>query len=382
MKRFLAWFGLVVVVLVATVLATGKSNGDKQPQGTLALRRFLAGMGLQVGNADSPPPGQATFVLFTDLRTPAQDQGLLAWVRQGGTLVVTDPASLALPEAGINPSGHVGHYRFGPARLAPGCVAAESLGVRSLAVDPADSVLTAADPGAIGCFPVSGGYFEISDPIGRGRLVALGGNSVFTNALLSTGDNAAYALRLLQGGGTPGAGAGGRVVFGPAEPPGPVATAGLWASLPLPAKVVLIQIAVALVVFALVRARRFGRPSPEHLPSPVPAGELVDAVGRLYRASQARGFAADTLRRATLQRLRSRLGMGVTTGPAVAPAILAGIGPGEVEALSSSAAQLGGGDPEAIRHLLAGAAPLDDAALIVLARQLEELRHRVEGSSV
>lgn len=378
MKRFLAWMAVVAVVVVATVLATGRSNGDRQPQGTLALHRFLVSMGLRVSTADYPPAGRATFVLFTDLRTPQQDQDLLSWVRRGGTLVVTDPASSALPEAGIDSSGHVGHYSFGPAAPAPGCVAAESVAVRSLAVDPADSVLSASDPGAVGCFPISGGYFEISDPMGAGRLVALGGNSVFTNALLSTSGNAAYALELFQGTGTPGSGAGTRVVFGTAAPPGPVATAGLWASLPLPAKVVLIQIALALVVFALVRGRRFGRPRPERLPSPVPAGELVDAVGRLYRAAQARSFAGDTLRRATLQRLRSRLGMGAQVGAQT----MAGMGPGEAEALSSSAAQLGGGDPEAIRHLLTGPGPVDDGALIALARDLEELRRRVEGSGL
>src|SRR5438094_912147 len=105
-------------------------------------------------------------------------------------------------------------------------------------------------------------------------------------------------------------GAGGPVVFGPPLPPGAAGPKGLVGSLPAGARIVLFQIALAAVIFAFVRGRRFGRPTFEEIPSPVPSGELVHAVARLYRSARARAFAGDALRRGTRRRLRSRLGLG------------------------------------------------------------------------
>ena len=196
--------------------------------------------------------------------------------------------------------------------------------------------------------------------------MALGGTSPLTNALLSEADNAAFALGVF--------GSGGPVVFGPATPPGSAAAGGLWATLPLPARLVVIQIAIALVVFALVRARRFGKPLAERVPSPVPAGELVEAVGRLYRSSRASSFAGETLRRATLRRFRSRLGAGPELGTRMDREA--------DEALSSTLAQLSGSDAGRIRRLLTGPGPAGDEELIALGQELEELRRRIEGSWV
>src|SRR2546430_1677669 len=129
--------GILAVLVVVTVLVTGPAPGrERGPQGTLALRRFLARMGLDVRRAGAPPEagqGPSVFVLLTDLRAPREAADLIGWVRGGGTLVVADPASATLAAAGIGPGARVGarvgHY-FGPARLPPGCVAPESVGVK------------------------------------------------------------------------------------------------------------------------------------------------------------------------------------------------------------------------------------------------------------
>lgn len=363
MKRPWILLGVVAALLVAGAVLSGPSTGDGGgPQGTLALRRYLGAMGLTVRDAATPPDGPGVFVVLTDLRDADQASELVSWARTGGTLVVADPGSETAAAAGVGTVGRVGHYAFGPAKLAPGCVTPEIAGVHTLAVDAGDSVLGSA-AGGVGCFPISGGTFEVTTPMGSGKVVVLGGISPLTNALLGKADNGAFASGVF--------GAGGPVVFGPPLPPGAAGPKGLVGSLPAAARIVLFQIALAAVIFAFVRGRRFGRPTFEEIPSPVPSGELVHAVARLYRSARARAFAGDTLRRGTRRRLRSRLGLGPepATGPVDAD-----------EALSSTVAQLSGSDPEHVQRLLRGPGPATEEELIALGRDLEELRRQVEGS--
>lgn len=353
------WWGLVPLVLLGAVVLAGPGpSSDAGPQGTLALRRLLAGMGLTVRTANGPPSGAGVFVLLADLRSDRQAGALLGWVQDGGTLVIADPGSTTLGQAGLQPSARVGHYSFGPPTVAPGCVTPETAGIASLAIDPADQVLGAV-PGAVACFPISRGSFELAQPLGQGRLIALGGFSPFTNALLNKADNAAFAVQLF--GSAPGP-----VVFGPAVPPGAAPPPSLWHLLPLWAKAVLVQIVLALVAYAAVASRRLGAPVVERLPSPVPASELVDAVGRLYRSARAVGYAGDTLRRFTVRRLQRRFG--------------AGRGAPELEALAAQVSGAAGIDVDIVRRLLGGPPPVDDAELIALGRDLEELGRRVEES--
>jgi Domain of unknown function (DUF4350) len=360
---------LAALIVAGAVLSGPAANDDRGPHGTLALRRYLSSMGLSVADARTPPDGPGVFVLLTDLRDPTQAGDLIAWARGGGTLVVADPESETAAAAGVGTAGRVGHYAFGPAKLSPGCVTPEIAGVRTLAVDAGDQVL---DPGAggVGCFPVSGGAFEATVPTGSGKVVVLGGISPLTNALLGKADNAAFADGVF--------GAGGPVLFGPALAPGAPAPKGFVGSLPAVARVVLLQIALAAVAFAFVRGRRFGKPTFEAVPSPVPSGELVHAVARLYRAARARAFAADVLRRGTRRRLRSRLGLGPEPPPA-GHGVAAATG-GADEALSSTVAQLSGSHPDHVQRLLHGPGPATEEELIALGRELEELRQRVEGS--
>lgn len=355
-----AWalIALAVVALLTVVIAGPGPSSEAGPGGTLALMRFLPEMGIRVHTAGRHPD-TGIFVLFADLRTSEQDSALLDWVRDGGTLIVADPRSAALPVAGINTPNLVG---LG-SRLRPGCVRPETAGIDQLSVEGSDSVLSTNAPGAIGCFPKNGGYFEISHPMGQGHLIALGGISPFTNAHLAQAGNASFALDLFGGG---AAGGGGTVTFGDPAPPG-TKPASLWSTLPLVARIVLVQIMIAVVAYALLRARRFGKPAVEQLPAPVPASELVDAVGRLYRSSRATAFAGDQIRGFTLRRLNSVAGSGGAFAPI------------DPEALSSTLASLSGRDPEAVRRLVTGPPPGSDEELIALGRELEELRRQVEG---
>src|SRR5437660_9390463 len=258
-KRSWTLLAVLAVLVVAGVVLSGPSGSDDRgPHGTLALRRYLASMGSTVRNADTPPDGPAVFVVLKDLRDANQAGDLVSWARAGGTLVVADPQSETAAAAGVGTVGRVGHYAFGPTNLAPGCVAPEIAGVHTLAVDAGDSVL-GSDAGGVGCFPISEGAFEVTAPMGSGKVVVLGGISPLTNALLGKADNAAFATGVF--------GAGGPVVFGPPLPPGGAEPKGLVGSLPEGARIVPFQIALAAVFFAFVRGRWVGGRTCEGAPS-------------------------------------------------------------------------------------------------------------------
>src|SRR5256714_7985262 len=173
MKRPWILLGILGALLVAGAVLSGPSTGDSGgPHGTLALRRYLGAMGLTVRDGATPPDVPGVFVLLTDLRDADQAGDLVSWARAGGTLVVADPESETAAAAGVGTVGRVGHYAFGPTNLAPGCVVPEIAGVHTLAVDAGDSVLE-SDAGGVGCFPISGGTFEGTTPMGSGQVGAL-----------------------------------------------------------------------------------------------------------------------------------------------------------------------------------------------------------------
>ena len=119
MKRPWILLGILAALVVAGAVLSGPSAGDGGgPHGTLALRRYLGAMGLTVRNAATPPDGPGVFVLLTDLRDADQAGDLVSWVRAGGTLVVADPESESAAAAGVGTVRRVGHYAFGPAKLA------------------------------------------------------------------------------------------------------------------------------------------------------------------------------------------------------------------------------------------------------------------------
>ncbi|MFI6262063.1 DUF4350 domain-containing protein [Micromonospora sp. NPDC051006] len=135
------------------------------------------------------------------------------------------------------------------------------------------------------------------------------------------------------------------------NPPNP-----LWTAFPPWFWALLAQLALALLLAVLWRARRLGAPAPEPLPVTVRAAETVLGRARLYRQAGARGPAARTLRAATLTRLLPRLNLPVDTPPdrvAAAVAARTGDGPGEIEEL------LYGADPDTDRQLLDLARSLD-----------------------
>ncbi|WP_199714710.1 DUF4350 domain-containing protein [Micromonospora radicis] len=130
----------------------------------------------------------------------------------------------------------------------------------------------------------------------------------------------------------------------------------LWSAFPPWFWALLAQLALAALLVAAARARRFGPPTPEPLPVSVPAAETVLGRARLYQRAKARQSVAETLRAAARFRLTRRLHLPTDAPPTdVAAAVAAGTG----------------GRPERVHELLHGDAPSTDRELLDLAGELD-----------
>jgi hypothetical protein len=190
-----------------------------------------------------------------------------------------------------------------------------------------------------------------------GRVITvLGTGTPLTNRDLGNNGNAALALNLLA--------SDSRIVW---LMPGPAAGAGARAGsfeglIPRPVYLVIAEIAVALVLAALWRMRRFGPLVVEPLPVVVRASETAEGHGRLYRSRRARGRAAAALRAASVARITTRTGLPQTASP---------------EAICRELARRTGRGEGQIHAMLFGPAPGDDAALVKLASDLDTLEGQV-----
>jgi hypothetical protein len=119
---------------------------------------------------------------------------------------------------------------------------------------------------------------------------------------------------------------------------------------------------VALVLAALWRMRRFGPLVFEPLPVVVRASETAEGHGRLYRSRRARDRAAAALRAAAAARLTTRTGLPQATSP---------------EVICQELARRTGRGAGEIRAMLFGPVPGDDAALMKLATDLDDLEGQV-----
>jgi uncharacterized protein DUF4350 len=357
---------IVAVVIVSAFVLVGALRGPRSAggstDGTRALRRFLAELGVQATDGHHPPSSGGTFVLSADFRSASQDSAILDWVREGGRLVVMDPRSGLAGRLGAAPQAAIGGLPESSS-IEAGCDAPEVRAAGIIEVASTDVSLAADSAALRSCFQRAGGAFQLAETLGTGTVYVLGGSSPFTDALLDKADNAAYAAQLFA--------TSEPVVFGSATLPGLPTTGGgsqkgVWGSLPDAAKAVLLGLALALVAFALVRARRLGRPVLEDPLAPIPAGELVVATGRLYRRARSLDFAAELLRTATVAQLARRLGLPPGASP---------------EELASAMAATTSVPEEQVRHALAGPVPRSDDDLIALGRELEDIKRAIGSPS-
>ncbi|QBI21199.1 hypothetical protein ER308_17570 [Egibacter rhizosphaerae] len=355
--------GVLLVVGLAVAGWWGARDADEEPlqptstgpMGTQAVVDVLDELGADVDvDREVADDVDAALLLADDLER-AEREALEGAVQAGATLLVTDPGSELAAEMETDVAVPGGGVTLQPS---PDCPVAAFDGIGGVR---ASGFPFEPDDGEVGCFPVDGGPWLVVSPEGEGRVVSVGSSEWLVNSQLTRADHAALAVAILL----PGDEARVTVL-----PPGELALEGegmgIDGVLPLvPGWVwaLLAQVVVAALVVIGWRARRLGRPVSEPQPVDLPGSELVVAVGELLQVSGSAAHAARRLRADTATQLRQRLGLA----PDAPPRELA------------AAAVAAGADPDQAERAFVAPEPEQDAELLRLARDLEDVRAAVEG---
>ena len=223
-----------------------------------------------------------------------------------------------------------------------------------------DRLFAPAD-GVTGCFADGDAAAVLVDDRDGHRAV-VEGVKLFSNATLAEDGNAALGLALL--------GQTARVVwYVPSyedtdiQGATPDTLGTLTPDWVTPAILLLLTAGLAV---AVARGRRFGPLVAETLPVTVRASETMHGRARLTARAADAPHAAEALREGTRRRLARRLGLAVHASA------------DEVADAAADRLRIPRGT---LQSLLAGPPPTDDAALVTLARRLDELETAVETSA-
>lgn len=357
---------LAVAGVVLAAVRSGEHHGALDPRspdayGSRAVAELLADRGVATtvvttSAEAAAAAGPDTTLLVTRPGLLGDDQltSLRSVADAGGRTVVVGagPQTVQDIAPGVRAAGTTAAVRA----TAPRCdlPAAERAGDADLG-----GVRYRTDDGtARGCYPRDGLPTLVVAPAdsGDGETVLLGTPHPLHNNRLDDRGNASLALQLL----------GSRqelVWYLPSLSDSTAARdqrSGFFDLLPAGWRWGALQLAVAALLAAAWRARRLGPLVPERLPVVVRAAEATEGRARLYRQARARDRAAQALRAATRRRLAPLV--GVSTARADSPEIL-------VPAVAAHR----DGD---LQTLLFGPSPADDAALVRLADELDDLeRH-------
>jgi hypothetical protein len=284
---------------------------------------------------------------LTDLRDVAAD------------LVVVGPNSYDVPTLTAGDLDVGGWEDVSSALRTASCDDPDATAAQAITTD--EYSVVAATPAATTCFPpeadASTGAYGIAERDGR-RVVVITDASLMTNARLAEDGNAALLLRAL--------GRHERLTWyipslnetGLDIPRGPA----IGDLLPRGALVLGAQLLLVVLALALWRGRRLGRVVTEPLPVTVRSSETTRGRARLYRRSRSLGHAAAALRAGAARRAATRLGLPRSAG---------------AEDVIDALARATGRATEQVAGLLYGPPPTDDAALLDLARHLDDLESEV-----
>lgn len=355
---------LLVAVSVVIALASGGARvgyldpDAADPTGARAITRLLEDRGIEVTRRAAPAVRTDTTVVIAspDLVDPSLLAAVIDGLGPDSDVVLLGAGQDTVREldgtADLDASV-AGTTDEDERRLAGGAEVATVAGVARTG-----GYLYDAPRASFRCYAAEGSaslvVFERTD----GPRVSLAGTGDFlTNRRLDENGNAALALGLLT--------RRGQVdwVYPRLDEVGLEAQErGLGDLLPERLQWALFQLALAVVLLALWRARRLGPVVAEQLPVVVRAAEAVEGRARLYEGGGARDGAAAVLRGAARDRLVRVLGLGRDTSrEAVCLAV------SDRSSLSSNAVEL----------LLYGGPPGDDAELVRLAAALDSLEREV-----
>ncbi|WP_327176095.1 DUF4350 domain-containing protein [Streptomyces sp. NBC_01335] len=409
----LALLVLVIGGITIAALQPGSHHGtldprSADPEGSRALAELLERRGVTVdvvttldGAVSAAGPDSTLLVAAPDLLTGFQQERLSdATAGSGGRTVLIAPGEPSVPV--LAPGVDVGPTVRVTARAAACSYPAAR---RAGTADLGGVTYATDEPGAFGCYPDHDLTSLLVVPRQHGETVLLGAPHLLVNQHLAHEGNASLALQLLgsrthlvwylpslsdpsateDGQDTNGDGGSrqdhragadsgqdhrtgdgsGQDHETDADSSGDdqpdffdlIPSGWLWGTL---------QLAVAAVLAAVWRGRRFGPLVTENLPVAVHASEATEGHARLYRKAGARDRAAALLRESARTRLAPLV--GVSPRDAHSPDVL-------VPALSARLPADGGLDA-----LLFGPTPADDTALVRLADQLDALEREVRTS--
>lgn len=349
--------GCVGAGLLAVALLGGAPNDgppldprSDDPLGTSALVSLLEGLGADVElSVGLPDEADDSALLLSDRLDEAQTGSVLAWVRRGGTLVVTDPGSSFVPAVSL-PSDALESEDLDRGI----CTVAALDGVEI--VDGGTAVRYDTSLGRSSCLGSRDFAFVVVSTEGEGEIVAVGGAAFATNERLDEADNAVLAAGLLA----PRSGTTVRFVDAPIPAGGGDKT--LYELVSDGVRRAGLQLGLAFVLYALWRAVRLGRPVREAQAVEIAGSELVAAAGRLLERGRAPAEAAEVLREGLRRDLRARLGVPVDASP---------------EVLAEVVAERSGVDPQAARMAVGDHAVTNDDELVAVARAIASVHQEV-----
>ncbi|WP_341945752.1 DUF4350 domain-containing protein [Microbacterium sp. LWH11-1.2] len=366
-RTIVGWVIVVALVLLVAFVALRVSasgpgaRGTLDPEGrddsgALALAEILRDQGVEVSVVRSRAEARAA-------------------VGDDTTLVMTNPYTLsddALAEL-LEPADRIVFLSTGthllnvldigenaPGSSAPADAECDVPEFAEVGTIRADRFFSPAD-GVEACFGDADGAAVLVDERADRDVLVVEGTKLFSNAYLAENGNAALALALL--------GQTERVVwyvpsFGDTDIEGQSPDT-LGSLTPPSVTPVILLLLAAGVAAAIWRGQRFGPLVAETLPVTVRASETMHGRARLTAKAGDAPHAGQALRDGAQRRLARRLGLAVHAGA------------DEVADAASDRLRIPRGTLQA---LLAGPLPADDAALVELARRLDELEAAVEAS--
>ncbi|WP_083647325.1 DUF4350 domain-containing protein [Kitasatospora sp. CB01950] len=370
--RLVAVLAVLVVGAMVAGIPTSSSSGPLDPRsgdpsGTRAVDQILRntyGVTSRTATTESELAAalradDTTLVLTFPAELTEQEITRLAAIPRGANsrLVLLDPDHSALNAFAPGVSG--ASYVPESAVVAPACTLPEAANAGAAELGGESYHLGAHD---VGCYPdADGRHSVLSRTTDSRQVIVLGSRRMFTNERLDHEGNAALAFGLL--------GAHHQLVWqlpdhAVATPDAPhdktigdlVPAGWSWGAL---------QLLFAALLAVVWRARRLGPVLSERLPAVVRASETTEGRARLYHRANARGHAAETLRHAARRRTATALGLPHTSGD-----------PDPAALTEAAAARLGRPSAD-LQQLLYGPAPSDDAALLRLADDLDDMEWQV-----
>lgn len=415
---------IVLVAIVAAVIAIGFFSRDDgldnagtfaDPNGTgleglLGLRLFIEEGGGQTA-LDVGLPDDSIDVAILALDGPAPflfEEGeafveswvpLLDWVEDGGVLITSIDVATAptLSTTDID----------GDEFARPGICTADNLTtvgeIRTLDYSPVQ-----IEPGDSSCFGDDDEAFVVSRPVGQGQIIRLSTMAPLMNRSLDDANNGALAARLIDLADAPTVGflEGAPIYFEPADEVTPLnlgdpetngdqirrtgndeplpfstgdltpldedgnpvgaGTQTLWQLIEDRVKVLIAGLVFAAAIYVLAVGRRLGSPVIEPLPIELPSSSYVDAIGRLYqRTPDSIERSAAILRNDLRSNLARRVGMST-----------------ESSTLELAKAVSGSNGRDQLVAALDGPTPTTDEEFAMLAKELIEIRERVDRGGV